>query len=56
MTANAKKTTRRNVGEIILRGRIWYVRYYDGGGRRRGECTQGDGECGGEQADERRPT
>lgn len=35
MTEKAKKTTRkalkRNVGEIIQRGRIWYIRYYDGG-------------------------
>jgi integrase len=34
-----KKTARRNIGEIILRGRIWYVRYYDGRGRRRLEST-----------------
>ena len=34
-----KKTARRNVGEIIQRGRIWYIRYYDGRGRRRLEST-----------------
>ena len=34
------KTTRRNVGEIIQRGRIYYIRYYDGRGRRRLETTK----------------
>lgn len=34
------KTARRNVGEIILRGRIYYIRYYDGRGRRRLETTK----------------
>lgn len=32
--------SRRNVGEIIKRGRIWYVRYYDVKGRRRLETTK----------------
>ena len=32
--------TRRNVGEIIQRGSIYYVRYYDGRGRRRLETTK----------------
>lgn len=40
-----KKTTRRNIGEIILRGRIWYVRYYDGRGRRRLESTHSAERC-----------
>jgi integrase len=40
MTANAKKTTRRNVGEIILRGSIWWVRYYDLRGLRRFESSK----------------
>jgi hypothetical protein len=40
MTEKSKKTTRRNVGEIILRGRIYYIRYYDGRGRRRLETTK----------------
>jgi integrase len=41
MTENATtKTTRRNVGEIIQRGRIYYIRYYDGRGRRRLETTK----------------
>jgi integrase len=34
------KTTRRNVGEIIQRGRIYYIRYYDVQGRRRLETTK----------------
>ncbi len=34
------KGTRRNVGEIIKRGRIYYIRYYDGKGRRRLETTK----------------
>ena len=38
-TTTTKKTARRNIGEIILRGRVWYVRYYDGRGRRRLEST-----------------
>lgn len=39
--AHATKTQiRRNVGEIILRGRIYYIRYYDGRGRRRLETTK----------------
>ncbi len=40
MTENAKRTTRRNVGEIILRGRTYFIRYYDGRGRRRLETTK----------------
>jgi hypothetical protein len=44
MTEKTKNTTtkalRRNVGEIIQRGRIWYIRYYDGRGRRRLETTK----------------
>jgi integrase len=36
----ASKTNRRNVGEIILRGRIYYIRYYDVRGRRRLETTK----------------
>lgn len=36
---NTRKATRRNVGEIILRGRVWYIRYYDARGRRRLEST-----------------
>jgi integrase len=39
----AKESTthaRRNIGEIILRGRIYYIRYYDGRGRRRLETTR----------------
>src|SRR5262245_36818959 len=40
MTEKAKKNAvRRNVGEIIQRGRVWYIRYYDGRGRRRLEST-----------------
>jgi site-specific recombinase XerD len=39
MAEKTKKTTRRNVGEIILRGQIWYIRYYDVRGRRRLEST-----------------
>ena len=34
------KGTKRNVGEIIKRGRIYYIRYYDGKGRRRLETTK----------------
>lgn len=34
-----RKALRRNVGEIIQRGRIWYIRYYDGRARRRLEST-----------------
>lgn len=34
-----KKASRRNIGEIIQRGRVWYIRYYDGRGRRRLEST-----------------
>jgi len=34
-----RQTRRRNIGEIIQRGRIWYIRYYDGRGRRRLEST-----------------
>jgi integrase len=33
-------STRRNVGEIIKRGRIYYIRYYDLKGRRRLETTK----------------
>lgn len=33
-------STRRNVGEIIKRGRIYYIRYYDVKGRRRLETTK----------------
>jgi integrase len=33
-------STRRNVGEIIKRGSIFYIRYYDGRGRRRLETTK----------------
>jgi integrase len=41
MTEKAtSKTTRRNVGEIIKRGSIFYIRYYDGRGRRRLETTR----------------
>ena len=36
------KTTRRNVGEIIQRGRVYYIRYYDLRGRRRLESTHSD--------------
>jgi integrase len=36
---NTKKAIRRNVGEIIQRGQIFYIRYYDGRGRRRLEST-----------------
>lgn len=36
---NTKKSIRRNVGEIKLRGRVWYIRYYDGRGRRRLESS-----------------
>jgi hypothetical protein len=32
--------SRRNVGEIIKRGRIYYIRYYDVKGRRRLETTK----------------
>ncbi len=32
--------SKRNVGEIIKRGRIYYIRYYDGKGRRRLETTK----------------
>jgi integrase len=38
--AHARTGTRRNVGEIILRGRIYYIRYYDVRGRRRLETTK----------------
>src|SRR5215208_1912371 len=39
-TKKANKTAcRRNVGEIIQRGRVWSIRYYDGRGRRRLEST-----------------
>jgi integrase len=34
------RKTRRNTGEIILRGRIYYIRYYDNRGRRRLETTK----------------
>src|SRR5574341_1219895 len=40
MTDRAKHTARRNVGEIIKRGRIYYIRYYDVRGRRRLETTK----------------
>jgi integrase len=40
MARETKTPTRRNVGEIILRGRIYYIRYYDGRGRRRLETTK----------------
>jgi integrase len=40
MTVTAKHTIRRNVGEIIKRGRIFYIRYYDGRGRRRLESSR----------------
>jgi predicted pyridoxine 5'-phosphate oxidase superfamily flavin-nucleotide-binding protein len=41
MTENVtSKTTRRNVGETIQRGRIYYIRYYDGRSRRRLETTK----------------
>lgn len=40
MAATPKKGRRRNVGEIILRGRIYYIRYYDVRGRRRLETTK----------------
>ncbi|HKW00738.1 MAG TPA: tyrosine-type recombinase/integrase [Vicinamibacterales bacterium] len=33
-------SSRRNVGEIIKRGRIYYIRYYDVKGRRRLETTK----------------
>ena len=36
------KTTRRNVGEIIQRERVYYIRYYDLRGRRRLESTHSD--------------
>ena len=43
MTEKTKNTTtkaiRRKFGEIIRRGRVWYIRYYDGRGRRRLEST-----------------
>jgi integrase len=44
-TTTTAKTTkangpRRNTGEIIKRGRIYYIRYYDGRGRRRLETTK----------------
>jgi integrase len=39
MAETTKKTVRRNTGEIILRGQIWYIRYYDVRGRRRLEST-----------------
>ena len=32
--------SKRNVGEIIKRGRIFYIRYYDGRGRRRLETSK----------------
>lgn len=35
-----QKMSRRNVGEIIKRGRIYYIRYYDVRGRRRLETTK----------------
>ena len=38
-TTNTKKVLRRNVGEIILRGSIWWVRYYDLRGLRRFESS-----------------
>lgn len=38
-TTQTKKATKRNVGEIIQRGRVWYIRYYDGRARRRLEST-----------------
>jgi hypothetical protein len=38
--ATTTKTARRNVGEIIKRGSIFYIRYYDGRGRRRLETTK----------------
>ena len=40
MKRETKTQTRRNVGEIILRGQIYYIRYYDGRGRRRLETTR----------------
>lgn len=40
MTEKTKTATRRNVGEIILRGRVYYIRYYDGRARRRLESTR----------------
>jgi integrase len=39
-TTKTKKGPRRNVGEIILRGSIWWVRYYDLRGLRRFESTR----------------
>ena len=36
------KTTRRNVGEIIQRERVYYIRYYGLRGRRRLESTHSD--------------
>ena len=38
-TPNTKKS-RRNVGEIILRGSIWWIRYYDLRGLRRFESSK----------------
>lgn len=40
MADRAKHTARRNVGEILKRGRIYYIRYYDVRGRRRQETTK----------------
>ena len=39
-TAKTKKGPRRNVGEIIQRGSIWWVRYYDLRGLRRFESSK----------------
>jgi hypothetical protein len=39
-TVKNPKATRRNVGEIILRGSIWWVRYYDLRGLRRFESSK----------------
>ena len=39
-TTTKKKAPRRNVDEIIKRGRIYYIRYYDVKGRRRLETTK----------------
>ncbi len=36
------RATRRNIGEIIQRGRFFYIRYYDLRGRRRLESTHSD--------------
>ena len=39
-TITKKKPVKRNVGEIILRGSIWWVRYYDLRGLRRFESSK----------------